>query len=202
MLSNIFIQISTLLIKSVSLLILSQKSYLEVSQMEISFRFLTILGTIIGTLQPIMWPLISNAYLKRDFIWTKRVKHYFLLCSLIFSLLMLCLFYLYGESIFIFWLGEAIDFNSSLILYTTIYFVPISIAQVYIIHLFSLGRFNYVGKILIVESLVYCLILFILHLVENVSVENCLLVMMVLRLVASPFFIFKVGKEEDQLRAA
>ena len=182
--ANLFIQLSVILVKSFSLLLLGMNDLSESARLEIVFRYLLILGTIFATVQPIIWPLITQAKKVGDKDWLFKIKIVIASSFFIIGLLNYFLSYTYGQNLFYLWLGDSEVLTVTEINYSALYFFMISLAQAPIVILMGKGEFSLIGKVLFMESILYVFIsLSIFFVYKHFALIDALVPMVVCRFI-------------------
>ncbi len=189
--ANLFIQLSVILVKSYSLLLLGINDLSESARLEIVFRYLLILGTVFATIQPIIWPLITQAKKFGDRYWLLKSKIVIGVGFFTIGLLNYILSYAYGQELFNLWLGDSEILTLQEINYSALYFLMISLAQAPIVILMGKGRFSLIGKVLLMEALMYVIISSsILFVYKYFYLTDALIPMLICRFIVF-LFLFK-----------
>lgn len=164
---NIYVQLSILIVKNVSILTLATENIADVAKLEVIFRYLLISGTFFAAIQLPLWPLITAAKKKNEFDWLKKAK--LLLCMGFFLYgLINCIFvHFYGEQLLNSWSSNELDFSQLETTLAGIYFLTISIAQAPIIIFMGYGKFKELGKVFFQEAIMFLLIIAIFYLANN-----------------------------------
>jgi len=158
-LSNLLIQLSVIINKSIVMVVLVNFNLVETAKMELIFRFFMLAGTFFATIQQPLWPLITQAIKNKDSSWVKNVNRKLFSFFFLYSLLVFTLVILSGEWAFTFWSSGVLSFNNQELVLISLYFVTIALNQASIIMLMGYGSFSFIGKSLLAESLLLVLLL-------------------------------------------
>jgi len=116
-------------------------------------------GTFFATIQQPLWPLITQAIKKKDAKWVRSVHRKLFLAFTTYSLFVLVVVILFGDWAFNTWSNNLLSFNRSELIFVSLYFLTIAINQACIIMLMGYGAFSFIGKCLIMESLLLVLLI-------------------------------------------
>jgi len=185
MLANFMIQLSVVIIKSFAIIYLGVSDTLAAAKMEIIFRYLLISGTFFAAIQLPLWPLITEAKAKKDHVWLNEIKIWLGAGFFLYGLVNFIIMFYFGLAIFDLWLGQTVKFTQQEIVLSGGYFLLISVVQAPVILLMGHGAFSYMGKVLMIEAVLFLLfIMAALFLNSAIDLSMILLSMILLRLFA------------------
>lgn len=183
MAGNLMIQLSVVIIKSLAIVFLSRSDMISAGKMEIIFRYLMISGTFFASIQLPLWPLITEARRNNDHVWLSNVKKMLGAGFFLYGLMNLLVINFFGSWLFEMWLGSEVTFTHGELILAASYFLVISLVQAPIIILMGEGKFAYIGKITVLESILYALFLIGSYFVGfNIDLVFVLSLMVFLRL--------------------
>ncbi|WP_286263333.1 hypothetical protein [Thalassotalea atypica] len=157
--ANLIIQLSVTINKSAVMVFLANTDLNEAAKLEIAFRYFLIAGTFFATIQQPLWPLIIQAIKNREISWMQKVKKKIFAFYVAYSIALMIILQFFGVQIFNIWSNNNLAFSLFELQLIGAYFITIAINQASIVLLMGYSAFAFIGKALIVESLVLVMLL-------------------------------------------
>jgi O-antigen/teichoic acid export membrane protein len=195
--SVIFVQISGMLIKSISAMYWGVYDIKEAGRLEVIFRTLTILGTFYPMIQIPLWPLLIRARREGERVILRNISMYLVLGFFSFSILILFVLGFGGESLFSIWLGKMNYFSVTEIYAVGFYFIAISISQALIVIYMGYEKFSVLSKVLFSEALLYALVIAAAHYMSySIDLSDMLYVLCFLRVLVGIYLAARFYRYE------
>jgi O-antigen/teichoic acid export membrane protein len=193
----IFVQISGMLIKSISAMYWGVYDIKEAGRLEVIFRTLTILGTFYPMIQIPLWPLLIRARREGERVILRNISMYLVLGFFSFSILILFVLGFGGESLFSIWLGKMNYFSVTEIYAVGFYFIAISISQALIVIYMGYEKFSVLSKVLFSEALLYALVIAAAHYMSySIDLSDMLYVLCFLRVLVGIYLAARFYRYE------
>jgi Na+-driven multidrug efflux pump len=94
----------------------------EVTSYNIAFKYFSLVSMIFGIILTPFWSAITEAYVKKDFIWIKTTIKKLNTLSFIFILSCIIMTFI-ANKVFIFWIGPSVKVSTNLSIMMSIYFI-------------------------------------------------------------------------------
>lgn len=194
-LSNLLIQLSVIVNKSVVMVTMANFSLIDTAKLELVFRFFMLAGTFFATIQQPLWPMITQAIKSKNNTWVEKIRNKLFVSFLFYSFILMICVVLFGELAFKVWSNGEFHFSELELSLMSIYFITIALNQACIVMLMGYGVFTFIGKALIIESIV--LVFLISSNLFEYSVAGIMVAMIVARISTSSIILFLGVKRRD-----
>lgn len=173
---NFFIiQISGLIIFSSTNFIITQFfSPQDVTSFNIAFKYFSIITMTFGIILTPMWSAVTEAYHKKDYEWIKNSMHKFKLFAIALSALSVVMLFI-SEYVYKIWIGDAVDIPFTLSLAICIQTIIYTFSSPYVTFLNGTGKIKLVSYLVIIQSIVYLPIVYVLVKYFNLGVFSIIL---------------------------
>lgn len=188
---NFFIiQISGLIIFSSTNFIITQfYSPQDVTTFNIAFKYFGVITMTFGIILTPMWSAVTEAYHKRDFEWIKNIMHKFKIFAIILTILSIVML-LISDFVYSKWIGNKITIPFSLSFIICIQTIVYTFASPYVTFLNGTGKIKLVSYLVIIQSIIYLPIVYILIKHFNLGVFSIVLASLICELplrIAQPY---------------